>query len=346
VEAAGREEFYQQLNSHSMAPLWERLHALVPKQPASPAVPVLWSWRDVVRPHLLRAGSIVSAAEAERRVLILENPGLRGMASATRSLYAGVQLVKPGEIARAHRHIQSALRFILEGTGAYTAVDGEPTILHPGDFVLTPSLRWHDHGNDADEPVIWLDGLDIPIISCFDAGFAESWPVDRQPQLRTAGDSELRFGNNLLPVDWKPKDRNSPILNYPYSRTRETLDGLTRIGDPDPCHGYKLRYVNPASGGAPMPTIGAFIQLLPEGYGTAPYRATDGTIFVCVEGDGETQVGDQTLRWTRNDIFVAPSWHQIVHRTASAAVLFSFSDRPVQESLGIWREERNPERAK
>jgi gentisate 1,2-dioxygenase len=340
--ATDRKEFYRQIDGHNMVPLWERLDALVPRQPASPAVPVLWRWHDVVRPHLIRAAEIVSVAEAERRVLILENPGLRGSASATRTLYAGVQLVRPGEIARAHRHVQSALRFVLEGTGAYTTVDGEQTILHPGDFVLTPSLHWHDHGNESNEPALWLDGLDIPIIAYFDAGFAEPSTAERQPQVRPRGDSSVRFGNNLLPVDWKPGDRNSPILNYPYSRSRETLDALTRGGDPDPCHGYKLRYVNPTTGGAPMPTIGAFIQLLPAELCTAPYRSTDGTIFVCVEGSGETKVGSETLQWQKNDIFVAPSWQQIEHRPSGLSVLFSFSDRPVQETLGIWREEREP----
>jgi gentisate 1,2-dioxygenase len=335
-----REAFYRTIERHSMAPLWERLHALVPKQPASPALPVLWNWEEVVRPYLFQAGEIVSAAEAERRVLILENPGMPGKASATHSLYAGVQLVLPGEVARAHRHVQSALRFILEGSGAYTSVNGEPTLLHPGDFVLTPSLRWHDHGNDTDEPVVWLDGLDIPIISYFDAGFAEVWPTEQHPRTRAAGDSDQRFGNNLLPIDWQPGDRSSPILNYPYVRSRETLEALARGGDPDPWHGHKLRYVNPATGGAPMPTIGAYIQLLPAGLSTSPYRSTDGAVFVCVEGTGESQIGDQHFHWSRNDIFVVPSWATVTHRAAGDAVLFSFSDRPVQQLLGIWREDR------
>jgi gentisate 1,2-dioxygenase len=335
-----RDNFYREIDGHCMAPLWEQLHALVPKQPVSPAVPVLWKWQEVVRPHLFRAGEIVSATEAERRVLILENPGLRGKASATHSLYAGVQLVLPGEVARAHRHVQSALRFIMEGNGAYTSVNGEPTLLHPGDFVLTPSLRWHDHGNDTEEPVVWLDGLDIPIISHFDAGFAEAWPTERHPRSRLAGDSDLRFGNNLMPVDWQPGDRSSPILNYPYSRSRETLDALARGGEPDSCHGHKLRYVNPATGGPPMPTIGACIQLLPAGFATSPYRSTDGAIFVCVEGEGESRVGDLIFHWSKNDIFVVPSWNTVTHRASGDAVLFSFSDRPVQQVLGIWREER------
>lgn len=335
-----RDGFYSRIDRDSLAPLWERLHALVPKQPTTPILPHLWDYQNVVRPHLMQAGHIVTAQEAERRVLILENPGLRGAASITHSLYAGVQLVLPGEIARSHRHAQSALRFILEGEGAYTAVDGERTKLRPGDFVLTPSWRWHDHGNDTSDPIVWLDGLDIPIIAMFDAGFAETGVAEQQNQVFPADHSALRYGNNMLPVDWKPSDGNSPILNYPYDRSLETLHALARVDDPDPCHGHKIRYINPATGGSPMPTIGAFMQLLPGGFTTAPYRSTDGTIFVVMEGEGASDVGDTTLSWKPKDIFVAPSWSHIIHRARGNAILFSFSDRPVQEKIGIWREER------
>ena len=213
-----RQRFYEEIETHSLSPLWQRLHALVPKTPATPAVPMKWDYDGVVRQHVFRAGDIVTAEEAERRVLILENPGLPGSASITHSLYAGLQLVKPGEIARAHRHSQSALRFVIEGCGAYTAVDGERTVMRPGDFVLTPSWRWHDHGNESNEPMVWLDGLDIPILSFFDAGFAETGGTLSQQEQRPVGDSTVRYGNNMLPVDWKPGDLASPILNYPYER--------------------------------------------------------------------------------------------------------------------------------
>lgn len=338
-----RQEFYRKLDAECMAPLWESLHSLVPKAPVTPAVPMLWRYDEVVRPELMRAGELVTAEEAERRVLILENPGLRGKASVTHSLYAGIQSVRPGEVAPAHRHVQSALRFILESSGGYTAVDGERTILHPGDFVLTPSMRWHDHGNETDQPLIWLDGLDIPTIAHFDAGFAEAAPASRQTEVRPSGDSDHRFGQTMLPVDWRAGDLNSPILNYPYSRSRAALEGMAKGGDPDPYHGHKLRFVNPATGGAPMPTIGAFMQLLPEGFETRPYRATDGTVFVCVEGEGTSRIGDRGFAWRKNDVFVVPSWYTVKHHAAAASVLFSFSDRPAQQALGIWRDERMKE---
>jgi len=246
----------------------------------------------------------------------------------------------PGEIAPAHRHSQSALRFIIEGHGAYTAVDGERTAMEPGDFVITPSWTWHDHGNETSEPMVWLDGLDIQIVKLLGASFAEGYPDDIQPVSRPEGDSFARFGQNLLPVDWKPEVKTSPVFNYPYARTREALDALSRNGPPDPYHGYKLRYVNPASGEFAMPTIATFVQLLPAGFASQPYRSTDGTAFVVVEGKGETRIGDKTFAWEPHDIFVVPSWMTHTHHAKSEAVLFSFSDRVVQEKLGLWREAR------
>jgi gentisate 1,2-dioxygenase len=288
----------------------------------------------------MESGGLITAQEATRRVLMLMNPGLGGEASITGSLFAGLQLIMPGEIAPAHRHSQSALRFIIEGHGAYTAVDGERTAMQPGDFVITPSWTWHDHGNETSEPMVWLDGLDIQIVKLLGASFAEGYPDETQPVSRPEGDSFARFGHNLLPVDWRPEVKTSPVFNYPYIRTREALESLARNGAPDPYHGHKLRYVNPASGEFAMPTIATFVQLLPAGFASQPYRSTDGTVFVVVEGTGETRIGDTVLAWEPHDIFVVPSWMKHSHHPQSETVLFSFSDRVVQEKLGLWREAR------
>ena len=339
--SAERQAFYDKIGAHALAPLWERLHSMVTRTPTTPALPAKWDYDAVVRPFLMQAGGLITAKEAERRVLILENPGLKGQNAITHSLFAGMQLIMPGEVAPAHRHTQSALRFIIEGHGAYTAVEGERTLMQPGDFVITPSWTWHDHGNETDEPMVWLDGLDVPLVSLLDASFAEPANADSQTIARPVGDSLARFGNNLLPVDWHPATRVSPVFSYPYARTREALATLAKHGDPDACHGYKMRYVNPATGDHAMPTIGTFMQLLPSAFASTPYRCTDGTVYVVVEGEGETQIGDTTLRWKPRDVFVVPSWHWQKHRTRGEAVLFSFSDRPVQEKLALWREERS-----
>lgn len=178
-----REQFYQHISGQNLTPLWESLHHLVPKTPNANCAPAYWNYQEI-RPLLLESGGLIGAKEAVRRVLVLENPALRGQSSITATLYAGLQLIMPGEVAPSHRHNQSALRFIVEGKGAFTAVDGERTPMNEGDFILTPQWRWHDHGNPGDEPVIWLDGLDLPLVNILGCGFAEDYPEEQQPVTR------------------------------------------------------------------------------------------------------------------------------------------------------------------
>src|SRR5246500_4661913 len=214
---AARQDLYKRMDRHNTAPLWEVLHALIPDAPVTRCRPYLWKYQEV-RPYLMEAGSLITAKEAIRRVLVLENPGLRGESCMTQSLYAGLQLILPGEIAPSHRHSQSALRFIVEGAGAYTAVDGERTTMRPGDFIITPSWTWHDHGNETGESMVWLDGLDLALVDLLNAVFFEAYGEDRFPSGRPEGDSIARFGSGLLPMDWKPAVKTSPVFNYPYSR--------------------------------------------------------------------------------------------------------------------------------
>jgi len=340
TQTQAREQLYRDMAPLHLTPLWEVLHALVPKQPTSPCVPVHWKY-DEVRPFLMRAGEAITAEEAVRRVLILENPALRGKACATQSLFAGLQLIMPGEVAPSHRHTQSALRFIVEGAGAYTAVDGERTTMHPGDFIITPSWTWHDHGNDADVPVVWLDGLDIPLIRFLDAGFAENDTARSQVVTRSEGASFASYGHNMAPVrSASPFGKTSPIFSYPYERSREALDQLERDAPIDEWDGVKLRYVNPLTGGSPMPTMQTFMQKLPARFKGKPWRQTDGAIYSVVEGEGEATITGQRFAFSPRDHFVVPSWHTARFASEAGCVLFSFSDRPVQEMLGIHREER------
>ena len=338
---AERAAFYKRIDKESLTPLWEVLGALVIPQPKSPCVPAHWSYQ-AVREHLMEAGRLISAEEAERRVLVLENPGIRGNSSITHTMYCGLQLIMPGEVAPSHRHTQSALRFVLEGEGAYTAVDGERTTMRPGDFIITPSGAWHDHGNPGSKPVIWMDGLDIPLVRMLDASFAERYPEATQPVSRPEGDAAKRYGMNLLPVGYEAPSLTSPLFVYPYAQAREALDTLYRNGPLHPAHGAKMQYVNPATGGFTMPTIAAFIQYLPARFKGEASRATDGTIYCVVEGEGRSTVGDTAFEWRPRDIFVAPSWMPVRHDATSDAVLFSYSDRPVQKALGLWREETGP----
>jgi len=243
-------------------------------------------------------------------------------------------------VAPAHRHTQSALRFVLEGSGAHTTVNGEKTIMHEGDFIITPPMAWHDHGNQSSEPIFWLDGLDIPIVQFLDASFAEHLDQDEQPLDRPIGDSDARYGANLLPVDHGVGGGTSPVFNYPYERTRGALERMRRHDAWDPCHGLKMRYTNPITGNHAMATIGTFIQLLPKGFTTARYRSTDATVFVPIEGRGRSHIGDTVVEWGKRDIFVVPSWHDVRHESDEDSVLFSFSDRPVQQALYLFREDR------
>ncbi|HEY7759209.1 MAG TPA: gentisate 1,2-dioxygenase [Burkholderiales bacterium] len=335
---AAREAYYRRIAEQHLTPLWEVLAALVPEQPQSPCVPAIWRY-DALRPWLMESGRLISAQEAVRRVLILENPGMPGSSAITQSLYAGLQLILPGEVAPSHRHTQSALRLIVEGSGAYTAVEGERALMHPGDFIITPSWTWHDHGNEASGPVVWLDGLDIPLVRFLDCGFSENYPQASQPVARPEGDALARYGNNLLPVDYEPASQSSPVFAYPYARTRESLALLQRNDAPHSAHGYKMQFINPATGGYAMPTMAAFVQLLPAGFSGGGYRSTDATVFHVIEGAGSALIGDTRIDFGVRDTFVVPAWSPYRLRAQAECVLFSFSDRPVQRAAGLWREQ-------
>ena len=331
-----RAQFSQGLLRHNAKPLWERTMVM---GPGTDAVPAIWRYRDM-RPQLLRAAELVTTEEAERRVLMLENPGLPGSTYITCSIYSGLQVILPGEIARAHRHSTNAMRFIIEGCGAYSSVEGERVMMRPGDFVLTPYWTWHDHGHLGSEPVIWLDALDNPMAKVFGAMFRETYPGETQPVTRAANEAEMRYGAHLLPVDYKPGAASSPLMLYPYDRSRETLHKLARLGPVDPAHGVKLRYANPASGGYPFPTIAVFIQWLPAAFSGAEYRATDGTVFCAVEGRGKISFGAEVFAFEPGDVFVAPPWAPYRLSTTDECILFSYSDRAAQEALGFWREQK------
>ena len=337
TNAGALAEFSADIAPLNLSPLWERRVKLVP---GSSCVPALWRYAEM-RPLLERAAALISKKQADRRVLVMENPALRGSSFITNSLYAGLQIILPGEIAPSHRHTPSALRFVVEGEGAYTAVDGEQIPMLPGDFVVTPSWTWHDHGNLGNAPVVWMDGLDTPFASLFGAHFRENYPNDSYPVSRAVGTTTNRYGANMLPLGYgdaangRAPDNNSPLLIYPFDRSSAALRALARDGS-----SIKLRYVNPATGGYPFATMAAFMQLLPARFRGGFYRSTDGTVFNVAEGECRVKLSGTLHHLQAHDVLVVPPWEAYRFEADHDCLLFSFSDRAAQQALGFWREEQ------
>src|SRR5713101_5184917 len=276
---AMREEYYERIAKHDMTPLWKVMNSVVTKEPVTRCAPVIWHFDDIKR-LVMESGGLITAEEANRRVLILENPALKGQSKATNTLFAGVQMILPGEVAPAHRHVSSAIRFVLDGEGAYTAVEGEKAYMSPGDFVITANWAPHDHGNTSHKPMLWLDVLDFPQVNFFETSFAEQFASATQPTSRADGDSLSFYASGVLP-DGAPAGLNrSPVINYTYARTRPIIERMMKAGDVDKRHGARVRYANPINGGPVLPTMGAYLALFPQGFKGESYRSTDATIFL------------------------------------------------------------------
>ena len=339
AETPERKAFYARIDKQNMTPLWAVLSGLITPEPKSACQPALWRFDDI-RTAMLEAGALITAKEAERRVLILENPGMRGQSKITTSLYAGVQLVMPREVARRAPPfaVGAALRAGRRGRAHVCRRRAHTDA--PGDFIITPYMAWHDHGNHTDKPMFWLDGLDIPIIQMLDASFIEHHDEEEQPIAKPAGDSSARYGANLLPVDHRGELGHLADLQLSL-RAHARGTGAARQGRPprslprhqDALHQSRDRRPCHADHGHLHP---AAAQGLQDGR----YRSTDATVYVAMEGRGRTRVGEQTFDWGPKDIFVAPSWKPVAHEADEESVLFSFSDRPVQEKIGVWREDR------
>ena len=306
--------FHARIGNENLGALWVGRRGVDLSRPGTPAKPAIWRF-DEMRPRLMEAGRLVSAEHAFRRVLVLQNPGFAGAMRATQTLYAGLQLVLPGEIAPCHRHSQTAIRFVVEGSGALTTVDGAAMAMAPDDMVVTPQWTWHDHRNPGEEPVIWLDILDTPLIDALDTVFREAHADTLQPLSRS--ETDMR-----------------PVLNRRGGPARAALERMAGGSAPDPCLGWRFRYDDPS------PTMAAFLQRLPRGFEGLPRRSTDGAVYCVVDGRGETEVEDGVIEWRRHDVFVVPGWCRHRHASAAGAILFSVSDLAVQERLGLWREQR------
>ncbi len=337
------EAYYRELEAVNAGGLWTVANEIEPWFPQPRSVPVLWRYRDL-RPLVLRAGALVTPEQAARRVIMLVNPGRRDVSACVGSLYTGIQIMLPGESASAHRHTASALRFVMEGEGAYTVVDHEKLHIRARDLVLTPNWTWHDHGNEgASGPCIWQDGLDIPLVNALEVNFYEVYPEDQQTPTRPVDASYAEYGGNALCPTWdrwtKPY---SPLLKYPWEPTYEALQRAAREQAGSPWDGILMEYVNPRTGGPIMPTMGASIQLLRPGERTRAHRHTGNSVYQVAKGRGSSVVGGQRFDWEEKDIFVVPTWTFHEHANASAsedAVLFSFNDLPTMRALAVYREE-------
>lgn len=332
--------FRRRLSSLSVAPLWEHARELLPSEPQPSAVPFAWSYRGV-QSALEEVSATMTTEDAERRVLLLANPGLDPLLATTPTLLAGVQMLLPGEVALAHRHTAAAVRFVIEGTGAYTVTDGERTQMAPGDLVMTPSWTWHDHENEGTDPVLWLDGLDVPLVRALEAGFFELHPQPRQPVTKPLDDSKRRFVHATLLPPGGRSTTSTPVVNYPWAATERALVAAADAGDRATDGDLvTLAYANPLTGGAVTPTIGCRAHLLRPGGTTAPRRETASSIFHVVRGAGTSVVDGTPLAWSDKDVFAVPGWAAVVHTNASSsepALLFSLTDEPAIRALGLYR---------
>jgi gentisate 1,2-dioxygenase len=308
----------------------------LPSYPMTSVEPCLWKWADV-HESLLRAGEAISLEQSERRVVRLVNPGLQQRPFATHTLQISFQYVKPGENARAHRHTPAALRFVIQGNGAYTTVNGQRCVMEPGDLILTPKLSWHDHSNESGEPMLWLDGLDFPLIEALHQVMQERYSERRQ---RIEKDSEQvidKLSGALC--------HGMPLTDYFHYKWRDTEQALRALAESpatkDRFDAYRLEYRNPLTHGPAMTTIQCALQLLPPGDETERHRHTSTVIYHVFRGRGSTLIGERAFDWQQGDSFVVPVWHshRHVNHSSADAMLFSMSDAPVLKALDLYREE-------
>ena len=335
--------YYDELDQHHVGALWTVANKIEPWQPVSQSVPVVWRYQ-ALRAQVLRSLELVTPEKAGRRVIYLNNPGRRDVSAAVGWLYAGLQVMNPGEIAHSHRHSASAIRFIMEGTGAYTVVDGHKMTLGANDFVLTPNGTWHEHAVAPEgSPCIWQDGLDIPFVNAMEANFFEVHPELSQAVTYPVDDMTKTWGNpGLTPGGGNWTKGYSPMFKYEWLPTYDALTKYASCSDGSPFDGVLMEYVNPATNGPVMRTLGASMQLLRPGEHTQAHRHTGSFLYHVAKGRGHSIINGQRYDWQERDIFCVPSWAWHEHVNASVsddACLFCLSDLPVMRALGLYREQ-------
>lgn len=334
------DEFCGALAAKDLQPLWKINKQLMPQQPHPKTLPWLWKWSTLL-PLAQRAGELITIDRGgDRRVLALCNPGLNGMPYTSTTLWGAIQYLGPGESAPAHRHTPGAIRFVMEGEGVWTTVNGDACDMSPGDLILTPNWHWHDHTNAGSDPMVWFDGLDLPLVGWLESVFFEVYPDNVQP-VKSRNGSERFFGTGTVPANGQEGSLNSPLLRFPYLEVSARLNAMLEEADLDVA---SLKYVNPLTGRSALPTLGLEMTRIKEGASTTPYRKTGSSVVVVFRGAGHSVIDGQRFDWSENDIFVVPSWVTVEHVAAELTDLFVTTDRPVLEVLGLFREEHLEQR--
>ncbi|MFB6815259.1 cupin domain-containing protein [Streptomyces sp. NPDC056347] len=365
VAAAGRpevtpalEELYRGFENELLVPLWTEIGDLMPSHPRSRAVPHLWRW-ERLRELAARAGDLVPVGRGgERRAIALANPSLGGRPFATPTLWAAIQYLMPGEDAPEHRHTQHAFRFVVEGSGVWTVVGGDPVPMNRGDFLPQAGWNWHAHHNATSEPMAWIDGLDIPFQYVTEAQFFEFGRDEISEAERTTPErsrSERLWGHpGLRPLSAGPVAPGSPLLSYKWEYTDAALRDQLLLekegfaGTVEPGHAA-VRYTNPHDGSDVLPTLRAEFHRVARGAETAPVRETGSSVYQVFDGSGTVTVGDRSWTVTRGDLFAVPSWEPFSVRSEAGATdsgsgaldLFRFSDAPVFEALKLDRTQKD-----
>jgi gentisate 1,2-dioxygenase len=334
---------YRDLEAADLRPLWTITEQLLTPTPRPAALPWLWP-AATMKPLARRAIELVPVERGgERRVLSLQNPGLGGRPYAVGTLWGALQCLGPREVAPAHRHSPGAIRFVLEGEGVWTTVNGDACDMGPGDLVLTPSWHWHDHTNGGDSEMYWFDGLDLPMIEALDGIFFEPYPGDAQPEAAEHNASEREHTTGTRYVPGSVTDRLSPrpstLLRYRWADTAAELDRLAAASD-EPL--IALEYVDPQTGASVLPTMACAVHRVRAGRRSVPVRRAGNAIYVVFRGSGSSVIAGRRFDWTTGDMFVVPSWCAVDHEGAEEADLFVVTDEPVFRALGIDRTEVLP----
>ena len=323
------------LTAQNLVPLWPNLRAVLPPTKPRPKTrATCWSY-EALRPLLLKAGELTPMEKAERRVLVLANPGhgLDNM-QASAAIYLGMQLLLPGEWAPAHRHTPNAVRVIVEGESAYTTVGGEKCVMGRGDLILTPTGLWHEHGHEGDQPVVWLDVLDLPLMYYLEASYHVDGP--RQDVLPERGELVYAHGGVVPSVQFERANKPYPMLRYPWAETRAALVALAQ-NQPDQAS-VQVTYVNPESGRDAQNVLGYYAQMLRPGQALKLPVRSPAMVFHLIEGGAEVTVEAQAFSLAEADTCCAPGFSAVTLRNRSAsapAFLFIADEAPLHRKLGV-----------